>query len=188
MQVKLSALLQSLYEVRYESNVKRRNLIRDLCVSAFPDVQPWQVRNACLSLEFQPYDTKESCSKAVMEDMYYVYLSRLLNPSDGQEAARYDSELVKEFCELSIGVHPSKSKNPVYMENFINIVARSSVHHTKYRRDLMMLLDLSLRMDNEDLTLDLGKSFVLFFLYNLSFTIYFLAYTHVQIDSHHIRF
>mmetsp|Transcript_50803 Transcript_50803/g.51676 ORF Transcript_50803/g.51676 Transcript_50803/m.51676 type:complete len:102 (-) Transcript_50803:16-321(-) len=100
---------------------------------------------------------RESCSNTVMEDMYYVYLCHLLNPLDGHEAARQINELVKEFCELSIGIKPKRNKNPTRMKNFTNIVARSSLHHKRYRRDLMMLLDLSLTIGEENLALDLGK-------------------------------
>ena len=105
---------------------------------------------------------RESCSTTVMEEIYYVYLSHLLNPLDGHEGARQDTELVKEFCEWSAGVKPRKNKNPTRMKNFINIVARSSIHHERYRRDLMMLLDLSLTIDKEDLALDLGKFHIIY--------------------------
>lgn len=103
-----------------------------------------------------------------MEEIYYVYLSHLLNPLDGNEAARQDTELVKEFCEWSVGIKPRRNKNPTRMKNFINIVARSSIHHTRYRRDLMMLLDLSLAIDKEDLALDLGKFHFIPFFFNSS--------------------
>lgn len=125
-------------------------------MSAYPDVQPWQVRKACISPTFDSDDLREPCSKASLEDMYYIYLSCLLSPSDGLEAARQDGDLVKEYCELSIGAS-RRNKNPKYMKNFLNIVACSNPHHSKYRRDLMMLLDLSMSIDNEDLTLDVGK-------------------------------
>jgi len=153
-QSKLSALVQSLDEIRYESKEERRKLIRDLCVSAYPDIQPWQVRTACLCPR-NSNEMRESCSNTVMEDMYYVYLCHLLNPLDGHEAARQINELVKEFCELSIGIKPKRNKNPTRMKNFTNIVARSSLHHKRYRRDLMMLLDLSLTIGEENLALDL---------------------------------
>jgi len=90
-----------------------------------------------------------------MEEMYYVYLCHLLNPLDGHEAARQINELVKEFCELSVGIKPRRNKNSTRMKNFTNIVARSSIYHKRYRRDLMMLLDLSLTIGEEDLALDL---------------------------------
>ena len=157
---KLSAVLQCLKNVRFEPKELRKVLIY-LCVSGYPDIQPWQVRDACLSSP-QPNSngTREQRSDTVMEALYYSYLSRLLNPVDGHEPARQDVDLVKEFCEWSVGIHhqPVKEKKATRsMENFINVASRSSIHHESYRRDLVMLLDLSMTIENHDLALDLGK-------------------------------
>ena len=150
-------MLQCLDEIRFETKEERRKMLRDLCVSGYPEIQPWQVRKACLSFpQSNSTETRERyCSSAVMEDLYYTYLSHLLNPLDGNEDARQETELIKEFCEWSIGIKPRKANNPARMKNFINIAARSSIQHKRYRRDLMMLLDLSLTIDNHDLALDL---------------------------------
>ena len=149
-------MLQQLNEIRFEAKEERRKVLRDLCVSAYPDVQTWQVRMACISPK-DPKDTREQCSKTLMEDLYYSYMSHLLNPMDGNEAARQDAELVKEYCEWSIGIKPRRAKNPLGLKNFMNIAARSSVLHKRYKRDLMVLLDLSLTVGIYDLALDLGK-------------------------------
>uniref|UniRef100_A0A7S4AQ97 Uncharacterized protein n=1 Tax=Pseudo-nitzschia australis TaxID=44445 RepID=A0A7S4AQ97_9STRA len=158
---KLSALLQCLTDVRSETKEERRTVLRDLCVSGYPDIQPWQVRDACLSSP-QPNSnsngTREQRSDTVMEALYYSYLSRLLNPVDGHEPARQDVDLVKEFCEWSVGTRhqPGKEKKATRsMENFVNVASRSSIHHESYRRDLVMLLDLSMTIENHDLALDL---------------------------------
>jgi hypothetical protein len=68
-----------------------RDAIKNLCVVAYPDVQPWQVRNACLgpTLENGP-----GMARAAEEDFYYTYLSQLLDPVEGHEFARRDSSLV----------------------------------------------------------------------------------------------
>lgn len=94
---------------------------------------------------------REYCSIDIMEDLFYTYLCNLLNPIDGHEAARQDSNLLKEFCELSIGIDSR-------MKNFMNIAAPPSNNFNSYRRDLIMLLDFSSAINNHDLSLDLGKS------------------------------
>jgi hypothetical protein len=92
-----------------------------------------------------------------MEDLYYRYLSHLLNPLDGHEAARHDADLVKEFCEWSVGIKPRPSKNSKRLDNFYNVASRSQIQHKRYRRDLMMLLELCMIINKDDLSLDLGK-------------------------------
>jgi hypothetical protein len=158
-QSKLSAVLQFLSGIRYIMKVERRKVIRDLCVSAYPDVQPWQVRKACLDPHRQPQDSlehKQACSDDQMENFYYNYMSNLLNPLDGHEDARHDADLVKEYCEWSVGIAPRPNKNRERLKNFIAIASRSSIQYKRYRRDLMMLLDLSMIVGKEDLALDLG--------------------------------
>ena len=96
----MSAVLKFLNNIRYESREERRNVIRDLCFSAYPDVQPWQVRKACMN---QPSikgtesgaETLSTCTEECLSEFYYNYLSMLLHPSDGHPAARHDAKLVK---------------------------------------------------------------------------------------------
>ena len=145
-------------DIRFETNGGRRKQILDLCVSGYPDIQPWQVRTACLSFpESESNETRDHCSYAIMEDLYYTYLCHLLNPVDGHESAREDSNLLKEFCEWSVGIDPKRESNPTRMKNFVDIAAPSSNHQNSYRRDLIMLLDLSSAIENHNLSLDLGK-------------------------------
>jgi hypothetical protein len=153
-------VLEFLVDIKFEMKEERRKLIRDLCVSAYPDIQPWQVRQACL--ENGPRGSKSTgsripCSDDCMEDLYYTYLSNLLNPMDGHETARHNPELVKEYCEWSVGIHPTSIKNPERMENFFKVASRTSIQYKRYKRDLMMLLDLSVIVDKGDLVLELGK-------------------------------
>lgn len=155
LKAKLSAVLQCLEQIRFEKKEKRRNVLRDLCVSGYPDIQPWQVRSACLS-QVDSNETNDHCSDSIMEYLYYTYLCHLLNPVDGHEGARQDLDLLKEFCEWSVGVKPKEETNPTRMENFLSIAASSSSHHKKYRRDLIMLMDLSLAINNHELALTLG--------------------------------
>ena len=137
---------------------KKRKVILDLCVSGYPDIQPWQVRSAYFSLpQLKAEDTRDQCSQAIMADLYYTYLSHLLNPIEGNETAREDSSLIKEFCEWSIGIDSRSESDPSRMQNFMDIAAPSSKYHKKYRRDLIMLLDQSFFIKNYSLSLDLSK-------------------------------
>ena len=155
---KLSCVLKCLEEVRFQTD-EQRKLLLDLCVSGYPDIQPWQVRTALSSKHQSGSDeTRKHCSDSTMEDAYYdVYLCNLLNPVDGHETAREDSNLLKEFCERSISIGPSGGTRPKRMENFLKIASPSSKYHNSYRRDLMMLLDLSSSIENHTLSLDLCK-------------------------------
>lgn len=98
MQTKLSAVVSNLAIVRYETKADRRRVLINLCVSAYPDIQPWQVRKACL--EPPPpvnsdAEIKKPCTEECLRKLFYQYLSMLLYPVDGHNVARRDSNLVK---------------------------------------------------------------------------------------------
>jgi hypothetical protein len=86
----LSALVQRLYNIRGEKYISRKKTIIDLCSSAYPDVRPWQVKKYCIVLPRQ----NNAADATEMESLYYTYLSLLLHPIDGNEAARRDPRLV----------------------------------------------------------------------------------------------
>ena len=156
--MRLSAVLKLLEDIRFETNEGRRKVLLDMCVGGYPDIQPWLVRTACLSPPQSGSNEKRNhCSNDTMEQIYYTYLSRLLHPVDGHEAAREDLDLLKAFCEWSIGIDSRRETNPMGMKNFINIASPSSEYRNSYRRDLVMLLDMSLVTENHNLSLDLGK-------------------------------
>ena len=157
MQSKLSAVLERLQDIRFDRKDWRRELVRDLCVSAYPDVQPWQFRQACLDGAFAIDDSRTPCSEEVLEDLYYSYLSQLLSPLDGNDAARHDGALVKEYCEWSVGLQPRPTNRPERLENFLNIASKANIQHKRYRRDLMMLLEYAAVIARDDLVLDLGE-------------------------------
>jgi hypothetical protein len=155
----LSALLELLQNIWCDNKSERRSLIRDLCVSAYPDVLPWQVRQACLkplSDRGRPEDPM-ACSRDDLEILYYSYLSLLLHPLDGNDDARHNEDLLEEYCEWSVGILPSPINMADRVDNFVNIASRSSIQHARYKRDLMMLLRLSVVIGKDDLVLDLGK-------------------------------
>lgn len=84
----LSAIISRLQGVRKESKSDRRNDMMNICVLAYPDLLPWQVRQACVGSDMAAADSSEYC------DMYYEYLSLLLHPWEGHDAARRDVDLV----------------------------------------------------------------------------------------------
>ena len=84
----LSAVLQRLQTIRSESSQRLRQMTVDLAASAYPDVQPWQVRRQCISPNQGDEDDED------FVDLYYTYLSLLLHPVDGHNTARKDRELV----------------------------------------------------------------------------------------------
>jgi len=88
----LSAVVQLLYGIQKESSRERKRAIIDLATAAYPDLRPWQAKKAC------DVSRNASASEAVREEMgemYYTYLSLLLHPTDGHDAARRDAPLVK---------------------------------------------------------------------------------------------
>ena len=93
LQGKLSALLQCLGEIRRETS-ERQRLIKTLCVSAYPDLQPWQVKKACIG-QTMKQDSRKSSVDEGLPELYYSYLSQLLDPIEGQEAARQNGKLVE---------------------------------------------------------------------------------------------
>lgn len=99
VQTKLSALLVALRNLRHDKE-PHREIIKNLCVAAYPDVQPWQVRVALLDSSLAD-ESKTAMSHSDCQDLYYKYLSELLDPSDGHESARRNSKLVKVSCKVS---------------------------------------------------------------------------------------
>lgn len=94
--MKLSAVLEFLQKIRQENSQQIQKVVKNLCVSAYPDIQPWQVKRACLEpVEGKPSGSpKGATENDLLRDFYYSYLSLLLDPSEGDEAARQNSKLV----------------------------------------------------------------------------------------------
>lgn len=149
-------MLKYLRQIREEPLGQRRKLIKNLSVAAYPDIQPWQVKKACL-LDTTPETWTEDSNHA---KFYYSYLSLLLDPVEGVEAARQDAKLVKEWCALSVGISEdgsariSKARN---MDNFLLVASRTSSSHLAYRRDVASLLEYCMVIHDYSLALDLGK-------------------------------
>jgi hypothetical protein len=158
----LSAIVQRLQEIRSETNADRRITTVELCSAAYPDVRPWQVKKQC-------YSTPSGNAKGTepLEDLYYIYLSMLLHPTDGHDVARHDPALVKEWCELSVapdtevstgsrGGKMTMAAEGQRRKNFMSVASRASSDHLSYSRDFELLLDLSMQVNELELSLDLG--------------------------------
>lgn len=154
----LSAVMQRLKLLKQESSPDMRQAAIDLCASAYPDVQPWQVQIQCRPVSGSVEEMK------ILSDLYYSYLSLLLHPLDGHETARRNVDLVNNWCELSVEkLEDDDVKKPMeFKSNFLAVASLASSTHKAYQRDLVLLLKLSMRINETDLVLDLGKKTVLF--------------------------
>ena len=93
----LSAVVQLLYEVQNETNGERRRAIIELATAAYPDLRPWQAKKAC---DVSKRTQASEALRVEMKNLYYSYLSLLLDPIDGHDAARRDPALVKVSYQI----------------------------------------------------------------------------------------
>lgn len=75
----------------------------NICVSAYPDLRPWQVRKACMGT-LRPSLDDMTAEDVDFYEMYYEYLSMLLDPSEGHDAARRDAALVTVRTKSSFSI------------------------------------------------------------------------------------
>lgn len=83
----LSAFVERLHALRTEKLEESGRKVMDWCASAYPDLQPWQVKKECTVSD-------GSKSQEPILELYYVYLTNLLHPIDGHDAAKRESYLV----------------------------------------------------------------------------------------------
>jgi hypothetical protein len=154
----LSAVLHLLYNIHNPLMRERRISIVDLCVSSFPDIRPWQVKKAC-NISDGDGNSFADPSQMEFDDLYYVYLSQLLHPTEGHDAARHDPSLVEEWCKLSIhqvdnGTLDDRSFDR--MANFLSVASTDSSRHLAFHRDLELLLGLAMEIKQHDLALEIA--------------------------------
>lgn len=93
-----------------------------------------------------------------MKEQYYVYLSLLLHPTDGHEAARQDVDLVNEWCALSVQDDDgSVARSQARRINFHLVASKKQPEYKMYRRDLPNLMKLAILASEIELTLELSK-------------------------------
>lgn len=112
-------------------------------ISGYPDLQPWIVRKSACNV----LGSLES------QKNYYEYLSTLLDPMYGYELARGDIELVRDWCILSV-----TSDLPDYRANFYSVAKGPN---KIFKRDLPLLLDLSMKLSDYELSLSLGTLLII---------------------------
>lgn len=118
-----------------------------LLVSAYPDLQPWCVR------EFYHMENSDS--------FYLKYMSSLLHHEEGNDAARRDRELVKEWCLMLSSPEETTNADEVWKkEYFYHIASREDESSILYHRDLPFLMDTSTTMSEFGLALDIANEIV----------------------------
>mmetsp|Transcript_7430 Transcript_7430/g.12364 ORF Transcript_7430/g.12364 Transcript_7430/m.12364 type:complete len:1143 (+) Transcript_7430:213-3641(+) len=145
----LSAISKCVRTIGAQKIEGRSHLVH-LAVSAFPDLRPWLVRKGCLGSGEKGERNED------LEELYYVYLSLLLHPTDGHDAARQDKDLVKEWCSLSAergGTDDAYRRSR--KGNFLVVASRKQPEYKSYRRDLPFLMDLAVTVDEVELALEL---------------------------------
>ena len=152
LQTMLSAIIRQIRAMRHHKVEQRSRLIH-LAVSAFPDVRPWLVRKGCLE-----GGGDDSSHTENLNELYYVYLSLLLHPTDGHEAARHDSDLVNEWCGLSVqGDDKDAARSQGRRMNFRTVASRDQPEYKMYSRDLPFLMKLGIVASEIELSLELSK-------------------------------
>jgi hypothetical protein len=86
----LSAVVRRIRDLQNEPSSEMRRVTIELSASAYPDIRPWQVRIEC-----EGRRSGAKVTQADLNDLYYLYLSLLLHPMDGHDAARRDPTRVK---------------------------------------------------------------------------------------------
>lgn len=146
----LSAIIRQIRTMR-QQKVEQRSRLIHLAVSAFPDVRPWLVRKGCLE-----DGSDDSSHAANLSELYYSYLSLLLHPTDGHEAARHDADLVNEWCDLSLqGDYRDAAHSEGRRMNFRIVASREQSEYKMYSRDLPFLMNLAIVASEVELTLEL---------------------------------
>jgi len=110
---------------------------KNLLIMAFPDIHPYQVR------QLLPVNQKDG-------DLYYEYLSSLMDQKTGLTVIQRDPILVREWCILSVSSRRIGSNN-----NFSKVASKALGCSTCYHRDLSFLLETSVNLKRWDISLDL---------------------------------
>lgn len=159
----LSPLLARLYEVLGHADAKFPHYLLSLVVTAYPDIKPWQVRAALLSLhgcENPGNIVDENLLKTMACDdaiALYSYLSMLM---ESNNAARMDENLVLEWCNMSVSNKFQHEKSDDQLRNFMKVAKCDNLSHVQYFRDLSFLIDASVKINDSSLTLDLAHEIV----------------------------
>lgn len=143
----LSPLLEKLTSLFLSSGDFNHAALTALLVSAYPDVQPWCVR------EVSRVENAKS--------FYFNYMSSLLHHEEGNDAARRDRELVREWCLMLSSQENTKEAGEDWKRKcFLHIASRDDESSILYHRDLPFLMDTSTKMSEYSLALDIANEIV----------------------------
>ncbi|KAL7550964.1 hypothetical protein ACHAWF_014168 [Thalassiosira exigua] len=146
----LSALFELLPSISAGRCTSGFDFIR-LLVYAYPDLRPWCVREA----------SKDSHSPESEDDFYMEYLSSLLHHEDGNDAAKRDGALVKEWCSiLRSSIEASSAVAEKCRQDFFHIASRDDPSSLLYHRDLPFLMHVSVAISEFGLALSLANEIV----------------------------
>ena len=143
------SMFSALLEVLPSMSVKQSSGVVDyvpLLVSAYPDLQPWFIRE---TLQF------------TARDFYQQYLTSLLHYEDGNDVAKQDVELVKEWCTMlcSLDVENGSTINEDHRhQSFLHIATPNN--QNGYRRDLLFLMDCSMKISEYELTFAIANEII----------------------------
>ncbi len=157
----LPCILVRLGKCVCDKNATETRKLLPLLVAAFPDIKPWEIRSTLPS-----FFMNTTSPGAIMDDellaaldhfeidMYFDYLSLLMDIS---LLARTDASLVREWCIISV----SEKFNELHRENFFKVaLPQSQSTKTNFHRDLSFLIDTSVRINDEYLTLELADEII----------------------------
>jgi len=109
----------------------------------------------------QPWCIREISRVENAKSFYYNYMSSLLHHEEGNDAARRDKELVKEWCSmLSSQEYTNKADEDWKKKCFLYIASRDNESSILYHRDLPFLMDISTKMSEFGIALDIANEIV----------------------------
>jgi len=145
----LSALLELLPSISEKQSSSNVDFIA-LLVNAYPDLQPWCVQEAAAS--------------GGDSGFYMEYLSSLLHHEDGNDAAKRDGALVKEWCSMlcspESGAAADRTIAQTYRQSFFRIASRENASSLFYHRNLPFLMDISVQISEFGLALSLANEII----------------------------
>ncbi|KAL7464072.1 hypothetical protein ACHAXS_004408 [Conticribra weissflogii] len=137
----LSAIIELLPSISAQSISSKFDFM-SLLVSSYPDLQPWCVK------EYSKHKPR----------FYFKYLSSLMHHEDGNDSAKRDKTLVKEWCLMLSSPGKLDLNHVNYsVEAFSHIASKSDASSIYYHRDISFLMDISMRMSQFGLALDLAN-------------------------------
>ncbi|KAL3826746.1 hypothetical protein ACHAXA_009355 [Cyclostephanos tholiformis] len=136
-------MLSAILEILRSMSIDQYSGFMTLLVSAYPDLQPWCVR--------------EASGSSPSGDFYAKYLSSLLHHEYGNDAAKQDKALVKEWCSILCSLEegdPSLSDD--HRRSFLHVATCNNQISYHYCRDLPFLMDCCMKISEFGLAISLA--------------------------------